>query len=146
MPTAPALDPVLPDPFGPLAVRSRTASGPADPLTLGPMAKVYLIWIGGATCEGCTVSVTGATHPKVEQLLAGAIPGLPRVELVHCLFSSESGAEWTANLLMAERGELDAPYILTWEGSVLDETTAGEGSWSGLGVDPAPGGPASRSW
>ena len=124
------------NPPAPLAVRSRSIAEPADPHALGPVAKVYLIWLGGASCEGCTVAVTGATHPKIEQLMVGAIPGLPRVELVHCLMSTESGTEWTANLLMAERGELDAPYILTWEGSVLDEASAGEGSWSGLGQDP----------
>jgi hydrogenase small subunit len=127
------------DPLAPLAVRSSAVVEPDDPLALGPLKKVYLIWLGGASCEGCTVSVTGATHPKVEQLLAGAIPGLPRVELIHGLLSTESGAEWIANLLMAERGELDAPYILTWEGSVLDESAAGAGSWSGLGQDPLTG-------
>ncbi len=127
------------DPLAPLAVRSRATSRPTDPLALGALAKVYLIWLGGGSCEGCSVAVTGATHPRLEQLLAGAIPGLPRVELVHCLLSTESGSEWTANLLMAERGELDAPYILTWEGSVLDESTAGDGSWSGLGQDPLTG-------
>jgi len=127
------------DPLAPQAVRSRGVIEPEDPLALGPLRKVYLIWIGGASCEGCTVSVTGATHPMVEQLLTGSIPGLPRVELIHCLLSTESGAAWTANLLMAERGELDAPFILTWEGSVLDEATAGTGSWSGLGEDPVTG-------
>ncbi len=127
------------DPLAPLAVRSGALVEPSDPLALGPLRKVYLIWLGGASCEGCTVSVTGATHPKIEKLMTGAIPGLPRIELVHCLLSSESGADWVANLLMAERGQLDAPYVLTWEGSVFDEATAGAGSWSGLGEDPVTG-------
>jgi hydrogenase small subunit len=83
--------------------------------------------------------VTGATHPRIEHLLTGAIPGLPRIELIHSLFSMESGAEWVANLLAAEQGGLDAPYIVTWEGSVPDESTAGAGSWSGLGQDPLTG-------
>jgi len=129
----------VPNPLAPLAVRSRAVVEPVDPLAMGPLRKVYLIWLGGASCEGCTVAVTGATHPRIEQLLAGAIPGLPRVELIHRLFSTESGEEWVANLLMAERGELDAPYIITWEGSVPDESTAGDGSWSGLGADPLTG-------
>ena len=128
-----------PDVLSPLATRSRSMSEPIDPNALGALGKVYLIWLGGGSCEGCSVAVTGATHPKLEQLIAGAIPGLPRVELVHCLLSSESGTEWIANLLMAERGELDAPYLLTWEGSVLDESTTADGSWSGLGVDPSTG-------
>lgn len=127
------------DALAPLAVRSRAAPEPADPLALGALRKVYLIWLGGGSCEGCSVAATGATHPRLEHLMAGSIPGLPRVELIHCLLSTESGSEWTANLVMAERGELEAPYILTWEGSVLDESTAGSGSWSGLGTDAGTG-------
>lgn len=133
----PARDPH--HPFGPLAVRSAARVEPHDPLALGPLSKVYVIWLAGASCEGCTVAVVGATHPRIEQLLTGAIPGLPRVELVHTLLATESGDQWTASLAMAERGELDAPYILVWEGSVTDESRAGDGHWSALGRDPATG-------
>ncbi len=93
----------------------------------------------GASCDGCTVSVTGAVHPRVEHLLAGIIPGLPRVELIHTVVSTEVGPEWTHNLFMAERGELDAPYVITWEGSIMDESIAGDGYWMGLGEDPQTG-------
>ncbi|MDP9386881.1 MAG: hydrogenase expression protein HypE [Actinomycetota bacterium] len=135
------------DPLAPLAVRSAGTVQPHDPLALGPLAKVYLIWLPGASCEGCTVAVVGATHPRIEQLLTGAIPGLPRVELVHTVLATESGAEWTENLWMAERGELDAPHILTCEGSVMDESRAGDGHWLGLGQDPATGRQVtSREW
>jgi hydrogenase small subunit len=134
-------------PFGPLAVRSAAEEQPEDPLALGPVRKVYLIWLPGASCEGCTVAASGGTHPRLEQLLTGAIPGLPRVELIHCLLSAEAGPAWTANLFMAERGELDAPYIVTFEGSVMDESTAGSGFWLGLGEDPATGRQiTSREW
>ena len=135
------------DPFAPLAVRSASLAEPDDAFALGPLKKAYLIWLAGASCEGCTVAATGGTHPRLEQLLGGTIPGLPRVELIHCLFSTESGPEWTANLSLAERGELDAPYILTWEGSVMDESTSGTGCWYGLGQDPATGRQmSSRDW
>ncbi|MFN2456531.1 MAG: hypothetical protein ABR577_20260, partial [Pyrinomonadaceae bacterium] len=85
------------------------------------------------------MAVTGATHPRVEHLLAGIIPGLPRVELIHTVVSTESGPEWVHNLFMAERGELDAPYVICWEGSIMDESYAGEGYWMGLGEDPQTG-------
>lgn len=135
------------DPLAPIAVRSAAVAEPVDPYALGPLRKVYLIWLAGASCEGCTVAATGATHPRIEQLLVGAIPGLPRVELVHCLGSVESGAEWVENLLRAERGELDAPYLLTWEGSVLDEASAGDGFWFALGEDAGTGRPiTTREW
>ena len=139
-----------PDPFDPFAAIARRSAGrieEEDPLALGPVRKAYVIWLAGASCEGCTVAASGATHPRIEQLLTGAIPGLPRVELVHSLVSVESGADWTENLFLAERGELDAPYIITWEGSVLDESTAGDGYWFALGEDPATGHPiTTREW
>lgn len=127
---------------GPLAAqarRSQASPRATNPLQLGPIDKVYVIWLGGASCEGCSVAATGATHPRIEQLLTGAIPGLPRVELVHSLLAVESGADWVENLVMAERGELDGPYVIVWEGSVVDESTAGEGYWSALGLDPEDG-------
>ena len=135
------------DPLAAVAVRSREAVGPPDPLRLGHLEKVYLIWLGGASCEGCTVAVSGGAHPRIEQLLAGLVPGLPRVELIHTMLSTESGEDWVSNLAMAEAGELDAPYVLTWEGSVMDESTAGGGYWGGLGEDPATGRQiTSREW
>jgi len=127
------------DVLAPIAVRSAGVTGTDDPFQVGPLAKAYLVWMAGATCEGCTVAATGGTHPRLEQLLTGAIPGVPRIELVHPLLSMESGAEWVHNLVMAERGELDAPYVITWEGSVMDEDTSGDGHWMGLGEDPETG-------
>ena len=138
--------PETPDPLAPLAVRSAAAHR-ADPLQIGRLPKAYLIWLGGASCDGCTVAVTGGAHPRLEQLLTGAVPGVPRLELVHTALATESGPEWIENLLMAERGELDAPYVLTWEGSVMDESAAGQGYWGGLGEDPATGRQCtSRDW
>ena len=129
------------DPMAPIGVRSRALEEPPDVLALGPLKKIYLIWMVGGSCDGCTVAVAGGTHPRVEHLLAGIIPGLPRVELIHTVVSTEVGPEWTHNLFMAERGELDAPYVITWEGSIMDESIAGAtgGYWMGLGEDPATG-------
>ena len=127
------------DPLAPIAIRSAATKTPRDSLHLGPLEKIYLIWLVGASCDGCTVAVSGATHPRVEHLLAGVIPGLPRVDIIHTVLSIESGPEWVANLFMAERGELDAPYVITWEGSVMDESLAGDGYWMGLGEDPETG-------
>jgi hydrogenase small subunit len=127
------------DPMAPIAIRSRALVEPEDTLNIGPLKKIYLIWMVGASCDGCTVAVTGATHPRVEHLLAGILPGLPRVELIHTVVSTEVGPEWMHNLFMAERGEMDAPYVICWEGSIMDESISGEGFWMGLGEDPATG-------
>ncbi len=123
------------DPLAPIGIRSRAVRHDPTELRLGPLEKIYLIWMAGASCDGCTVASTGATHPRIEHLLTGSIPGLPRVELISTVLSVESGQEWTENLFMAERGELDAPYLICWEGSIMDESIAGEGYWMGLGED-----------
>jgi hydrogenase small subunit len=127
------------DPMAPIGIRSRAVEPDTSKIRLGPLEKVYVIWMVGASCDGCSVAATGATHPRLEHLLGGIIPGLPRVELIHTVVSVECGPEWTHNLFMAERGELDAPYVICWEGSVMDESIAGEGYWMGLGEDPQTG-------
>ena len=127
------------DPMAPIAIRSRALVEPEDTLNIGPLKKIYLIWLVGASCDGCTVAVTGATHPRVEHLLAGILPGLPRVELIHTVVSTEVGPDWMHNLFMAERGEMDAPYVICWEGSIMDESISGDGFWMGLGEDPNTG-------
>ncbi len=124
------------DPFAPIALRGKKRARRPDSILSGPLEKVYLIWIAGGSCDGCSVAVTGATHPRLEDLIRGNIPGLPRIDLVHSVLSVESGPEWIANLKMAADGELDAPYIVAWEGSVMDERQSGEyGYFMGLGED-----------
>ncbi|HEX2046703.1 MAG TPA: hypothetical protein VHF27_03005, partial [Acidimicrobiales bacterium] len=73
--------------MAPIGVRSRAVEPDSSRIRLGPLEKIYLIWMVGASCDGCTVAVTGAVHPRVEHLLAGIIPGLPRVELIHTVVS-----------------------------------------------------------
>ncbi|HKJ86975.1 MAG TPA: hypothetical protein VKA48_00455, partial [Gammaproteobacteria bacterium] len=44
--------------------------------------EVDVLWItAGLGCDGDTISITAATHPSVEDLLLGDIPGIPRVNL-----------------------------------------------------------------
>jgi PAS domain-containing protein len=50
------------------------------------------------------------------------------------------------HLELTERGELDAPYVITWEGSVCDERTVGDGFWSGLGTSGDGGQGTSNDW
>ena len=126
-------------PLAPIGVRSQALEEFDEAINIGPLKKIYLIWMVGGSCDGCTVAVAGGTHPRVEHLLQGIIPGLPRVELIHTVVSMESGPEWVHNLFMAERGELDAPYVIAWEGSIMDESISGAGFWMGLGEDPETG-------
>ena len=44
--------------------------------------EVHILWItAGLGCDGDSVSITAATQPSIEDVLLGAIPGLPKVHL-----------------------------------------------------------------
>lgn len=98
-----------------------------------PLEGLYVIWITGASCDGCTMAMLGAADPGIEDILLGRVPDAPRVTLVHPVLSLESGETYRAQLERAAHGEL-GPFILVLEGSVLDESLAGEGSFSQLGL------------
>ncbi len=102
----------------------------------GPVKVVHAFWLAGMSCDGCSISVTGATNPKVEDLLAGVIPGLPKVILHHPVLSVEVGEEFTDAYERAAKGELDAPYVCIYEGSIADERIAHEtgGYFSAMGM------------
>jgi hydrogenase small subunit len=96
---------------------------------------LYIIWMGGASCDGCTMAVLGAAQPGIEALLLGQVPDAPPVTLIHPALALESGDAYRAHLDQAADGRL-RPFILVLEGSVLDESRAGEGSFSRLGTSP----------
>ena len=100
---------------------------------IGPLEKVHVFWFSGMSCDGCTVSVTGAQAPSVESLLLGAHPGIPRVILHHAVVNLESGPHFLKPHELALQGKLGAPYVIVLEGSITDETKALEhgGSWAG---------------
>lgn len=105
---------------------------------LGPLEKIHVFWFAGMSCDGCSVSVTGAQAPSVESLMLGAHPGLPRVILHHPVINMESGPTYMRPHELAVQGKLDAPYAIVLEGSISDETVALEtgGYWSGQGEEP----------
>ena len=47
------------DPMAPIGIRSRAVEPDSSRIRLGPLEKIYLIWMVGGSCDGCTVSVTG---------------------------------------------------------------------------------------
>src|SRR5215475_14219780 len=120
----------------------RCTGGPSVELTdvpagKGPLEKVYAFWLAGMSCDGCSISVTGASEPSVEDLLLGNVPGLPRVILYHPVLAAEAGDEFIHNFELAAQGKLDAPYVIILEGSAVDDSLiAGDGYWVGLGARP----------
>lgn len=98
-----------------------------------PLDHIYAFWIAGMSCDGCSIAVTGATSPTVEDLVLGRIPGLPRVDLFHPVLAVPSGKAFVDYYRQAVRGALDAPHVLIVEGSLSDELRAGDGYWAALG-------------
>src|SRR4051794_3607232 len=70
--------------------------------------EVHILWTpDGLSCDGDTVSITAATQPSIEDVLLGAIPGLPKVHLHNrCLDPSQGGAEYMKPWFDAAEGRL----------------------------------------
>jgi hydrogenase small subunit len=107
---------------------------------------VHLLWINcGLSCDGDSVALTAAMQPSIEEIVLGALPGLPEV-VVHwpLIDYSLGGEEFMQWYWKADRGELD-PFVLVMEGSVPNESIKKEGYWTGFGNDPKTGQPITTS-
>lgn len=112
-----------------------------DRFSPGPVKAVHVFWLAGMSCDGCTIAVSGATSPSLEELLAGTIPAVPQILLHHPVLAVEAGEEFVGHFERAAAGELTDPYVVVVEGSVPDESIAARtgGYWSALGVEKADG-------
>jgi hydrogenase small subunit len=106
-------------------------------LPLGPLKTIHVFWMAGMSCDGCTITVAGATNPGIEGLLTGTVPAMPKVILHHPVLSVEAGAEFMQSFKDAHAGTLGAPYVVVFEGSVPDERIAERfgGYWSAMGSE-----------
>src|ERR1700744_6139015 len=103
--------------------------------------EIHILWItAGLSCDGDSVSITAATQPSIEDVLLGAIPGLPKVHLHNPVLAYEVGDDFMKHFYMAEKGELE-PFVLVVEGSIPNEKIKKEGYWAALGTNPATGQP-----
>ncbi len=103
--------------------------------------EVHVLWItAGLGCDGDSVSITAATQPSIEDVLLGAIPGLPKVHLHNPVLAYENGDEFMSYWYQAEEGRLD-PFVLVVEGSIPNEKIKKEGYWAALGTDKKTGQP-----
>src|SRR3954451_27706 len=94
------------------------------------------------SCDGDSVSVTAAAQPSIEEVLLGAIPGIPKVNLHNKVLSPTlGGEEFMKPFREAAEGTLDAPFVLVIEGSIPNEKINGDGYWTSFGNDLATGDP-----
>jgi hydrogenase small subunit len=100
-----------------------------------PIKEIDILWItAGLGCDGDSIAMTAATHPSIEDVLLGGIPGIPKVNFHHPLFSYENGDEFMKRFELAAKGQI-GPFILVIEGSIPNENNKNEGYWAGFGTD-----------
>src|SRR5581483_1760802 len=118
-----------------------TASLPRSASKSSPVSEVHIIWItAGLSCDGDTISIANAEQPSIEDVLLGAIPGLPKVHLHNPVLAVEVGDDFMKYFYQAEQGLLD-PFVLVLEGSVPNERVKKEGYWAAQGTNHNTGQP-----
>jgi hydrogenase small subunit len=117
-----------------------SAAGPS--LTqASAIAELDILWItAGLSCDGDTISITAATQPSIEDILLGAIPGLPKIRLHNAVLAYRNGDDFLETFRQAAEGRLE-PFVLVVEGSIPNEKNKSEGFWAGFGVDGTTGQP-----
>jgi len=109
--------------------------------TSGVIPEIDVLWItAGLGCDGDTIAMTAATQPSLEDILRGAIPWIPKVNLHNPFLAIENGESFLQRFRQAAHGEVQ-PFILVIEGSVPNENNKKEGYWASLGTDPTTGQP-----
>src|SRR5437763_1871033 len=110
--------------------------------------EVHILWISeGMSCDGDSVSITAAGQPGIEDVVLGAIPGLPKVNLHNKVLSPTlGGEEFLRPFRDAVNDQLDAPFVLVIEGSIPNENINGDGYWTSFGNDEATGEPLTLNW
>jgi hydrogenase small subunit len=104
--------------------------------------ELHVLWItAGLSCDGDSVSVTAAMQPSIEDIVMGAIPGLPKVHLHNPVLAYEVGDDFLKYWRAAAEDRLGAPFVLVVEGSIPNEAIKAEGYWAALGTDPRTGQP-----
>ena len=57
-----------------------------------PIREIDVLWItAGLGCDGDTIAITAATQPSLEDILLGALPGIPKVNFHNPFLSYENG-------------------------------------------------------
>jgi len=97
--------------------------------------QINLIWFQGQGCTGCTISITGGSHPSIVDVLTGFMPQVRDINLVYHPTLMLSWGENAMKILKdAKDGRYD-PFVLILEGAIPDEDRAKEtgGFYCGIG-------------
>jgi hydrogenase small subunit len=108
---------------------------------MAAITEIDILWItAGLSCDGDSISMTAATQPSIEDLVLGAIPGIPKIRLHNPVLAYENGDAFLDFFHRAADGKID-PFILVMEGSIPNEENKTEGYWAAMGTDKQTGQP-----
>jgi hydrogenase small subunit len=105
------------------------------------LEELDVLWLtAGLGCDGDTIAVTAATQPSIEDLILGALPGIPRVRLHNPVLAYANGDDFLRIFHDAAEGRLER-FLLVIEGSIPNEHNKTEGYWAAFGTDRTTGQP-----
>ena len=103
------------------------------------VSDLHVLWLtAGLGCDGDSVSITAATQPSIEDVLLGAIPGLPKVHLHNPVLAVEVGDDFLKSWYQAKEGKLD-PFVLVVEGRFPTRRSRRKATGPRWGPTPRPG-------
>src|ERR1051325_7528162 len=104
-----------------------------------PIQEIDILWItAGLGCDGDTVALTAATQPSLEDLILGAVPGIPKVQFHNPVLAYEVGEHFLESFYSAALGKIEN-FILVVEGSIPNENNKQQGYWACMGTDQQTG-------
>ncbi len=60
-----------------------------------PIAEIEVLWItAGLGCDGDTIAMTAATQPSIEDVVLGALPWIPKVNLHNPFLALANGDDF----------------------------------------------------
>ena len=77
---------------------------------LGPssIAEIEVLWItAGLGCDGDTIAMTAATQPSIEDVVLGALPWIPKVNLHNPFLAMANGDDFMKPFHQAAEGKTE---------------------------------------
>src|SRR5437879_1810671 len=91
------------------------------------ITELHVLWItAGLGCDGDTIAMTAATQPSIEDIVLGALPGIPKVNFHNPFLAYEVGDDFMEFFHLAADGKLDCRFLLVMEGSIPKEHNKSE--------------------
>ena len=76
-----------------------------------PIAEIEVLWItAGLGCDGDTIAMTAATQPSIEDVVLGALPWIPKVNLHNPFLALANGDDFMRPFHQAADGKIRKLY------------------------------------